>query len=442
MNLKSLIVIFFLCSIFCNAQDGFEFNSNKNKITIPFKFINNLIFIPINVNGLELNFLLDTGVEETVLFGLEDSEQNSFANTEKIQLKGFGNNDYVDGLKSTNNLLICKDFIDKSHKLYIILDQNFNFSAQVGIPVNGIIGYKFFKNYLIETNYSNHKIIIHKENLKIRKKINTKYSTSDILVEKNKPYLMTKINLNQQEIETKMLIDSGSGDALWLFENQLKNNIKVPNQNFEDFLGRGFSGEIYGKRARTNKLTINKFDFENPLTSFPDSLSITYSRLVQDREGSIGGEILKRFDVIYDYSNQKIHFKKNGNFCMPFNFNMSGIEIEHDGLQWIAESSEFKTQQSTKISFSDTTPKINDVKYSFSLKPLFKIANLRKNSPAEICGLRKGDLILEINNNKVFNYTLQEINELLKSEEGKTINIKINRDNIDYDFKFQLKSLL
>lgn len=441
MNPKCLIVLFFLCSIFSNAQEGFVFNSKKNKITIPFQFINNLIFIPIIVNGIEFNFLLDTGVEETVMFGLEDDETSSFKNTEKIQLKGFGNDDYVDGLKSINNQMICKNFIDNNHELYIILDQNFNFSAQVGIPVNGIIGYKFFKNYLIETSYSQHKIIIHKENSKIRKKIISKFSNSDIIIEKNKPYLLTKINLNQSEIQTKMLIDSGSGDAIWLFENQI-NNLKIPENNFDDYLGRGFSGELYGKRARINKLSINKFEFDKPLTSFPDSLAITFSRLVKDREGSIGGEILKRFDVIYDYPNQKIHFKKNSNFNLPFNFNMSGIELEHDGLQWIAESNEYKTQQSTKISFTDTTPKINDVKYSFSLKPLFRIANLRKDSPAEICGLKKGDLIMEINNTRVFNYTLQEINELLKSEEGKTIFMKINRNNIEYDFKFKLKSLL
>ncbi len=441
MNQKLLNVLFILCFAICKAQDVFTINSNKNKITIPFQFINNLIFIPINVNGLELNFLLDTGVEETVLFGLEDDETSSFKNVEKIQLKGFGKEDFVEGLKSINNKLTCKDFIDFNHELYIVLDQNFNFSAQIGIPVNGIIGYKFFKNHIIETNYSDRKIVIHKENPKIRKKINTKFSASDILLEKNKPYLLTKINLNNQEIETKILIDSGSGDALWLFENQ-KNKIKVPTNNFDDYLGRGFSGELFGKRARINKLQINKFEFQNPLTSFPDSLAISYSRLVQDREGSIGGEILKRFDVIYDYPNHKIHFKKNGNFNLPFNFNMSGIEIEHDGLQWIAESNEFKTHQSTKISFSETTPKINDVKYSFSLKPLFKIANIRKNSPAEISGLKKGDLIMEINNNKIFNYTLQEINDLLKSEEGKTITMIISRDNIEYEFKFKLKSLL
>jgi hypothetical protein len=36
--------------------------------------------------------------------------------------------------------------------LYIIVDQNFNISSHVGIPVNGIIG-SVFNNNLFEINY-------------------------------------------------------------------------------------------------------------------------------------------------------------------------------------------------------------------------------------------------------------------------------------------------
>ena len=441
MNLKNCIALLLFCCFSTSAQEGFRYNSTKNKISIPFQFINNLIFIPININGLELNFLLDTGVEETVLFGLEDAEISSFKNAEKINLKGFGREDFVEGLKSENNVLACGDFIDKNHEIYIVLDQNFNFSSQVGIAVNGIIGYKFFKNYLIETNYSSRKIVIRQETLKFRKKLNTKYSESEIIIDGNKPYFKTKISTDNKEIGTKMLIDSGSGDAVWLFENQ-KNKIKVPDSNIDDYLGRGFSGELFGKRSRIGKLAFGNFEFKNALTSFPDSLAITCSRLVQDREGSIGGEILKRFDVVYDYPNQKIYFKKNGNFNMPFNFNMSGIEIEHDGLQWVAESNQYRTAKANTISFSENDVKLNDVKFSFSLKPVFKIANIRKNSAAEIAGLKKGDIIVEINGSKAINFNLQEINELLKSEEGKRISMKINRNDRDIEYSFVLKSIL
>jgi hypothetical protein len=79
-------------------KKGFQFEKASIK-SIPFKLINNLVFIPIKVN-VELNFLLDTGVDETILFSLEDKKEVRFFNTERILLKGLGSQE-VEGLKST-----------------------------------------------------------------------------------------------------------------------------------------------------------------------------------------------------------------------------------------------------------------------------------------------------------------------------------------------------
>jgi hypothetical protein len=58
-----------------NAQNSFEIKDAK-KTVIPFKLIANLIFIPVNINGVNLTFLLDTGVAETSIFSLENKEIN------------------------------------------------------------------------------------------------------------------------------------------------------------------------------------------------------------------------------------------------------------------------------------------------------------------------------------------------------------------------------
>jgi hypothetical protein len=46
-----------------------------------------------------------------------------------------------------------------NHLLYIIVDQNFNISSHVGIPVNGIIGSSVFNNNLFEINYEKRKVV-------------------------------------------------------------------------------------------------------------------------------------------------------------------------------------------------------------------------------------------------------------------------------------------
>ena len=150
-------------SIAAFAQDGFRFdNPKKKKISISFKFINNLIVVPVEVNGTQMNFLLDTGVDETILFSLDDQNEVKLNSIEKIKLKGLGGNEAVEGLKSSHNKMSFKGYSDPDHDIYIVLDQSFNFSASIGIPVNGILGYHFFKNNLVELNYDQKRVIVHK----------------------------------------------------------------------------------------------------------------------------------------------------------------------------------------------------------------------------------------------------------------------------------------
>lgn len=431
----------FTYSVF--AQQGFQFDENKNKISVPFKLINNLVFVPIKVNGVELNFLLDTGVAETILFSLEDKKEVRFFNAEKILLKGLGGQEAVEGLKSTNNILEFNSMKYRNHMLYIILDPEFNLSSHVGIPVNGIIGYHFFRNNLVEVNYSKKRVIVYKDNSQNRKKIEKSFKTIPITVEESKPYLKSTIIQDNKEIPVKLLIDIGNSDAIWLFQDRSE-LIKIPSKNFEDFLGRGFSGDVKGKRALIKKFEMGDFEFNNPVVAFPDSLSIRNVNMVSDRKGSVGGEIMKRFAVVFDYPNSQIHLKKNKDYSAPFSYNKSGVEIQQSGLQWVQETVRMETVPlSTKYSESGGVRTLmNDFKYKFQLKPIYEIAYVRENSPAANVGLQKGDLIILINNNPIHKLSLQEINALFKAEEDKWITLEVERNSQILKFRFQLYNIL
>lgn len=441
---KTVILCFLFIYVFpVLGQEGFLFEKNVDKVVIPFKFINNLIFIPIKVNGIELNFLLDSGVQETILFSMEDKKEVSFFNVEKITLRGLGSEESIEGLKSGNNTLEVKGLKYTNHLLYIVLDQSFNLSYHIGIPVNGIIGYNFFKSNLVEINYERKRITVYRDKQKIRKKIENKFQHVPITIERSKPYITGSLVLNAVEIPVKLLIDIGNSDALWLFQNDSK-MIKIPEKNFEDYLGKGFSGDVEGRRALIKKFTMSKFEFYNPIIAFPDTISIRHVTMVKDRSGSVGSEILKRFTVVFDYPNQKMFLKKNGSFYTPFSYNKSGIELQHHGLQWIQETVRLETipiVKSDDLSFKKSENG-NNFKYKFVLKPIYIIANVRKNSPAALSGLQKGDIVVNINNEPAYQYTLEKINALLKSEEEKWITFEVERDSQLMKFKFQLLNVL
>lgn len=442
MRLKQLF--FFLFFSICGfSQSEFQINNPKNRVVIPFEFINNLIFIPVVINGEELTFLLDTGVEQTILFSLDEKEEVRLFNLEKLKLKGLGSREAIDSYKSSKNKVQIKDMVDFNHEIYIILDQDFNFSSQVGIPVNGILGYNFFKKHIVEIDYDRKKIIVYDHtHKKILKKLQKKFTKDSITIEEMKPYCISNIKVGNVQIPSKLLIDTGNSDAVWIFTNKT-NKIRLPSISIEDYLGRGFSGNVYGRRARIQSFEFGKKTFDFPLVTFPDSVSVKSVNFVSNRVGSVGSEIISRFTVVFDYLNRCIYTKPNSKLNLPFQFNMSGIEVEHSGLEWVKETIPDKQGQGIKV-YSDLSERNlqNSLKIRFTLKPIFKVASVRPGSDAEKNGVRVGDRIMKVNHHSAHGYTIETINELLKSEEGRIIELEVERDGKTYKFKFQLKKII
>lgn len=434
MKLRYLLTGLF-CSIFLNAQNSFEVKDAK-KTVVPFKLIANLIFIPVNINGVDLTFLLDTGVSETSVFSLENQELK-LPNVEKIKFSGLGGNISIDGFRSDNNTArIGKSFVNDSMTVYIIVDQDFNISSHVGIPVNGIIGYHFFKDHPVLIDYSAKKITIYNDQNLFRKKIR-KFEEIDISIEKNKPYVFADVEMTQERKRSKLLIDLGNSDPMWLFPTLIKDFV-YNRPNIDDYLGRGFNGDVYGKRSRIHHLYLGNFAFEKPLTAMPDEFSIQHVNLVEGRKGSVGGDIMRRFTVAFDYANQKMYLRKNAGFNEPFHFNMSGLDFRQDGMEWTKDMVTLPAR--SKASPSGGTEIINNnLQYHFVLKPVFSIAGVRKDSPGDKAGIQKDDRLISINGRKTADMTLQKILEMMKSGEGKTIEMVIERKNKPMTLQFTLE---
>lgn len=430
MKIFKLFLFLFVVSI--TAQDGFRITDDKKKITIPFRQINNLVFIDLEVNGVNLTFLLDTGVSETLLFSLENKEV-AFENIEKIKFTGLGGSNYIEGIKSKKNkVIVNKNLIDSDHEIYIILDEEFNFSSHVGIPVNGIIGYHFFKNHPIKIDYEKHLITVYNR-VYFKNKTFKNFEKLTITIEAQKPYLTTDVQQTKEYFPAKMLIDLGNSDAMWLFPNRIP-HFNYNRPNIDDFLGRGFNGDIYGKRSRIHSLKLGKNILNEPIVAMPSAESVQSMNFVKDRIGSIGSDILKRFEIALDYKNNLFFIKKTKYIKDPFKFNMSGLDIKHDGMKWekdivkidVPKLPENKNDNSTIINIGNS----NEFQYKFVLKPEYSVAGVRENSSGFLADIKKGDKLLEINGKKTSDLSLQQINEIFMSEEDKIVKIKLIRNSL------------
>lgn len=428
-----LFFILFFCTYTFKAQNGFQI-SGSSKTVFRFQFINNLIFLPVKINGVDLTFLLDSGVAETILFSLDNKEVN-FKNIEKIKFTGLGENEDVEGLKSIHNdLQIGKNFQDQDHTVYILLNEDINFSSHVGIPVNGILGYHFFKNHPVEINFVTKKITVYNTSEDFSKR--KKFEDFPISIELNKPYFYADVEMRDERKNSKLLLDLGNSDAIWLFPSLIKNFI-YNRPNIDDFLGRGFNGDIYGKRSRIHGLYFGSFSFDKPLTAMPDEFSIQHLKLVEGRKGSVGSEILRRFKVVFDYPNQKMYLQKNKYYSDPFLFNKSGLDIKHDGLVWQQDVVKVETKAKPVDGIEVFSSK-NDFQYKFVLKPQYSVSGCRKNSPCDEAGILKDDKIVKIDGRAAGNFSLNDIYELFKDPEERSVNLEVERNFKILKFNFKL----
>ncbi len=60
---------------------------------------------------------------------------------------------------------------------------------------------------------------------------------------------------------------------------------------FNDFLGHGLNGSVYGKRSKVEEFTLKSFVLKNANVAFPNTENVFYAKQIKDRNGSIAGNI-------------------------------------------------------------------------------------------------------------------------------------------------------
>ncbi|PCI00760.1 MAG: hypothetical protein COB81_08400 [Flavobacteriaceae bacterium] len=443
---KPLIVFLFISTFFSLnviGQGKFHITGNKHKQQLSFIHKNNLIIIPMEVNGKSLNFILDTGVSRTLLFNLNQIDSLDLKEIKKIKIRGLGSNKPVNALLSKNNEFKLKNIVGSHQNLLFILDSDFDLSAKLGLTIHGIIGYDLMKDFVVEINYLHKKITFYKSSKFPTRKIR-KAELLPLTFYNNKPYVHVNIKLEklQDPILVKLLIDSGGSDGLWLFKSS--NPLIVdPEHYFEDYLGEGLSGIIRGKRSKIHSIFMGRYELKQPTVSYPDSSAIALARKHLDRNGSIGGTVLSRFKVILDYKNAAMYLKKGRNFHAPFNYNMSGIELVYNGKILVKEES---TAMRSDVFLSNNVNRgvelLLDYNYNFIFKPSYSIFSIRENSPAYKAGLKKGDVIISVNNKYAHLLKMEEIVHSFYSKPNRKFKITVDRNGSEYTFSFKLRKVI
>ncbi|SMP09964.1 Aspartyl protease [Muriicola jejuensis] len=434
-------ILFLWCISFSGNAQKFQLPEGTKSQKIKFQLINNLIVMPLEVNGAKLNFILDSGVSKPILFNLSDQDSIELRNVSEITINGLGAGEPIKALNSEGNSFRIKKISNENQQLFVVLDKDINFSPTLGIPVHGIIGFDLFRDFVVEVNYGKKSIRFHDPD-HYSEGNKGKMQSIPITIEDRKAYIEGLVSFDHmQNVPVKLLMDTGSSDAVWLFQD-LDKGISIPEKHYVDYLGKGLNGSIFGKRTLVSKVQLGDFVLNDAKAAFPDMFSFSSIKDHGDRNGTVGGEILRRFNIIFNYREGEVSLRKNTYFHEPFKFNLAGLELQHNGVRYIAEriNDSRGVVRSDERAFGDVQILMEN-RTRLSLVPEIIVSGIRAGSPADEAGLREGDIILAVNGKRVHKYKLQEILNMINEKEGKKVRLLIERYNSDLLFSFTLRDV-
>jgi predicted aspartyl protease len=377
-----------------------RFVSGKSSLKIPFDLSNNLILVQVGVNNsAPFWFIFDTGATNTVI-------DNQLA--KELHLKSNGA-EQAKGSEGTTEAVIFKGVslhlpnIESANQTIYGLPID-SFSLLFGRKIGGIIGNDVIKEFVVEVDYTSQIINLYEPQ-------SYRYSGDGemipFVIEGKKPFIRASITLEgKNALDGKFLLDTGSDGAVslntpFVNRNQLLKSLSKTNQ----IISGGVGGTQKSLSGRIKNMKLGRFTLENPITDFSqgtlgDSASAKYG-------GLIGGEIFRRFKVIFDYSRRRMILEPNAQFSQPYEVDMSGLSLVADGDNL-------------------ATVLVDEVE---------------ANSPASESGIQGEDIITAIDSRPVAEFTLDKIRKLFM-QNGREYLISLKRGDKEFQIKLKMRRLI
>jgi hypothetical protein len=276
----------------------FKFTSASQQTHFPIELHSGLVFVPLSINGSrQLWFVLDSGSSRILIdrkvarsLGLRsdgvDSMQGAGAGRVPIELM-HGVRIDLPGLSSEQHQMAS---IDLS-----------GVTKSVGRQTDGLLGFDFLERFRVIIDYANKQMTV-----TVPEDSSAKDSGVALPLEFQGKWPFVRAELTMPgdvTVQDRFLVDSGSGDAV---DHPIVTKVRDKRETTS---GVGVGEPVRGYSARAKLLEIGGFVLKGPL--------VTCCGATDDTSRLIGGEILERFTVTFDYPHKQMRLEPNRNFNAP-----------------------------------------------------------------------------------------------------------------------------
>lgn len=308
--MNKIIVIFILLinSSFVFGQSDSNNSLNEPSLTtdsIPFVLTeHNNISIQAIINQIDtVNLMLHTAANSVTLIK-EATERLQSIKINGIDTVNSWGGDHSSKYSTNNEIQIGNQ---KNEKITIWENKN------SGPNTDGKFGLNFFENRIIEINFDERYIKTYQA-LAEEQILNKGYKKF-ALIEENGFFFISAISkIKDEAITNKFLIHSGFGGAV-LFDDLTADEFGFATHL--KIIKESQLKDSYGNVLKTKKAILPEFLIaEQQLSNVP--IGFFEGSIGRQKMSVIGGDVIKRFDIVFDIQNANIFLKPNSLFESPF----------------------------------------------------------------------------------------------------------------------------
>lgn len=375
--------------------------SESAEITFPFDIFRGDIRFQCEINGHKVNMLLDDGYmwDELLFWGNPRVDSLGLTYDGTIEVGGGSANGDKIISQTASGITVRFPNVEFTEQKAVVTPASSG-TGSMWMGSEGQVSAMFFKHFVVDINFDKMMITL------IKPEDFEHHGQGSEVAWKPMGYgpwcIPATLGLgNGREISLNLLMDLGYNDQLQLWAGK-ENIISAPERALPADLGRNIQGvPTRGYVGRIPRVIIGGYEIKDMLVAYvspEDSKEAT-------AEAMIGLGLLSRFNLIFDYTKQRLIIEPNGKFNDAFEYDMSGF--------------------STRRSRDD----------------LVEIDRIYDKSPAGDAGLKTGDQVISIDGKPIKDIDFFELQSLMR-QEGKTIRLVVNRDGREREVSLMLRRLI
>jgi aspartyl protease/PDZ domain-containing protein len=294
----------------------FTMAPGTNSTTFPIEVINNHVYLDAKVNGKgPFRFIFDTGGQGVLNPDVAASLGVHTAGA--MQEGGAGAGTVQTGFAWVPKVQLGGATL--THQSFAILPLGPVMQAIEGVHIDGMVGYETVARYLTTIDYAHNTMTLSLPKAGVR----PPGTAVPFVFYQTIPQYKGEVDGLSGTFE----VDTGSRGALTLMSPYVAVHglAKKYSSSVTGITGFGVGGPSTAKVARVKSIAIGSIVVPNVVTNL--STDTMGAMADPSLAGNIGGGVLKRFTVTFDYRNQIMYLQKNANFSQPGAGDRSGLVL-------------------------------------------------------------------------------------------------------------------